>query len=115
MPRPYEADSKGLNEVARSPAVRAALRFVAGKAKAIAEAKSAAFTDTGEYASHFKIEEGTIDYSGEYPGRRAAAFLVNDVPYAAAVEWGNSRDHDGHHVLGETLTELDHKPRKFTR
>lgn len=103
----YNPDHDGLNEIARSPAVRAALAAVANKGKAIAEGLSADFADTGDYASHFKVEAETIEWRGEYPGRRAAAYLVNDAPYAAAVEWGNSRDHKPHHVLGRTLGMLN--------
>lgn len=102
----YQADHDGLNEIARSPEVRAALAAVAMKAKGIAEGLSADFTDTGDYASSFKIESDTIEWTGEYPGRRAAAYLVNDSDHATAVEWGNSRNHKPHHVLGRTLGML---------
>lgn len=104
----YEPDDKGFNEIARSPAVRAALRAVAEKGKAIAIGLSADFAETGDYASHFKVEDDTVDWIGEYPGRRAAANLINDSDHAAAVEWGNSRDHKPHHVLGRTLDALTH-------
>lgn len=106
MPRGFQADRDGINEIARSPAMRAALAAVATKAKGIAEGLSADFADTGDYASHFKVEADTIEWRGEYPGRRAAAYLVNDSDHAVAVEWGNSRDHKPHHVLGRTLGML---------
>lgn len=102
----YEADHDGLNEIARSPAMRAALAAVATKAKGIAEGLSADFADTGDYARSFKVEAETIEWRGEYPGRRAAAYLVNDSDHAVAVEWGNSKDHKPHHVLGRTLGML---------
>lgn len=102
MARIFEPDHEGLNEIARSPAVRAALAAVAEKGKAIAEGLSADFKITGDYMSHFKVVSDTIDWVGEYPGRRAAANLVNDSDHAVAVEWGNSRDHKPHHVLGRT-------------
>lgn len=108
----YEPDDKGFNEIARSPTVRAALRAVAEKGKAIAIVLSADFADldadTDHYIDHFKVEDDTIDWIGQYPGRRAAANLVNDSDHAAAVEWGNSRDHKPHHVLGRTLDALTH-------
>lgn len=108
MARLYQQDSDGLNAIARSPAVRAALLAVAEKGKAIAIGMSADFTDTGDYISHFKVEDDTIDWVGEYPGRRAAANLINDSDHAAAVEFGNSRDHKPHHVLARTLDALTH-------
>lgn len=106
----YQPDHDGLNEIARSPAVRAALAAAATKAKGIAEAMSEDFrTDQKHqhYADSFKVEEGTVDWIGQYPGRRGAAYLVNDSDHALAVEWGNGRDGEAHHVLGRTLGMLD--------
>lgn len=106
MPRGFQADRDGINEIARSPEMRAAELAVAMKAKGIAEGLAADFTDTGDYARHFKIKQEIIEWKGQYPGRRAATYLVNDSDHAAAVEWGNSRNHKPHHVLGRTLGML---------
>lgn len=108
MPRRFEADSDGLNEIARSPAVRAALAAVAERGKQIAVAMSEDFRISGDYADSFDVEEDTVDWHGQYPGRRAAANLVNTSAHAAAVEWGNAHDHKPHHVLARTAEALKH-------
>lgn len=108
MARVYQPDHDGLNAIARSPEMRAALEAAARRAQTIAEGLSTDFTDTGDYLAHFEVEADTIDWAGEYPGRRAAAYLVNDSGHAAAVEWGSARNHKPHHVLSRTLGMLDH-------
>lgn len=102
----FQANRDGINEIARSPGVRAALAGVAAQAKADAVAMSESFRETGDYINSFDIDSDTIDWVGEYPGRRGAAILVNHSDHAAAVEFGNKRIGDGHHVLARTLAAL---------
>lgn len=116
MPYRYRPDNAGLNEIARSPAVRAALVAVAEKGKTIAVALSEDFrTDENHphYADSFEVdEEVTVDWHGRYPGRRGAARLVNTSPHAAAVEWGyrgtaeDPNDSSAHHILTRTAEVL---------
>jgi hypothetical protein len=103
----FQADHDGINQIARQPEMRAALAEVAVKAKAIAVAMSEDFRDCGDYIRGFDIDDTTIDWVGEYPGRRGCARLVNHSDHAAAVEWGSERNHHPHHVLTRTLAALD--------
>lgn len=91
--------------------VRAALAAEAERAKSIAVGLAQEFRVTGEYADSFEVTDDTIDWTGEYPGPRAAARLTNTAPYAAAVEWGYEGRSDApsssaHHVLKRTLDAL---------
>lgn len=103
---PFDPDHDGINEIARSPGVRDALIDLALRAKADAEERSADFTDTGDYVTHFEADSDTIDWVGEYPGRRGAAILKNTSDHALAVEFGNKRNDKPHHVLGNVLKDL---------
>lgn len=108
--RLYKPDSAGLLEIARSPAVRAAMVEVAEKGKTIAVAMAEQFRsdeDDQHYADSFEVEKDvTVNLRGRYPGPRGAARLVNTSAHAAAVEWGNAHDHKPHHVLAETREAL---------
>lgn len=108
MARTFRVDEAGLNEISRSPAVRAALAAVAEKGKAIAIGLASDFVVTGDYISSFEVQETTVDWHGRYPGRRAAANLTNTSDHAAAVEWGNAHDPKAHHVLERTAEALEH-------
>lgn len=102
----FTPDNDGFRQIATSPEMRAALKEVAEKAKAIAEGLAQDFRVTGDYADSFEITEDTVRWDGEYPGPRAAASLVNTSDHAAAVEWGNDHSHKTHRVLGRTLDML---------
>lgn len=91
-------------EMAVGPEIRAALRAVGERAKVTAEALSQDFRITGEYADSFEVEEDTSILGRN---QRAVVRLRNTAPYAAAVEWGNARDHRPHRVLGRTLFSLE--------
>lgn len=82
--------------MATGPEVRGALTAIAVRGKGIAEALSQDFRETGRYAGSFRIDEATVFLAGHV---RAAAVLVNTVPYATEVELA-------HHVLGRTRDVL---------
>lgn len=106
MARIFQPDHNGLNQIARSPEVRAALMAVGAKTmgKAVALAQDFRTTKTHpHYADAFKVESTTVDWKGDYPGIRGCVEVSNTSDHAAAVEWGNARDTKPHHVLGRVL------------
>lgn len=99
--------------MAVGPEIRAAVTSIANKAKAIAKDISTDFAITGEYIEGFEVDVTTTRLQTAFGSHDVATgVLVNQArdekghPYAAAVEWGNKRDHKPHHVLGRTLAEL---------
>ena len=107
----FNPDSKGFQQLAVGPEMRAALKEVAEKGKTIAEGLAQDFRITGEYADSFEVGEATTMFTGEYPGPRAAAILQNDAPYAVAVEYGyegksKAESQSAHRVLGRTAEML---------
>lgn len=103
----FTPSREGFQRIAASRELRAALKQVGQRGKEIAERLSEDFRVSGVYANSFQVVEGTIQWNGEYPGPRAAVRLENTAPYAAAVEWGNARDHKPHRVLGRTADMLE--------
>jgi hypothetical protein len=94
----YKPDLKGTNELMRSAGVRDHLRSVAEAA--IPYAESISPERTGDYKASFRVE--TTD-SGGPRDNRASAYLVNDSPHAARVEW-----EDGFHVLARVADHIQH-------
>jgi hypothetical protein len=94
----YEKNIKGLNELMRSAGVRDHLRAVAEAA--IPYAQEISPERTGEYKASFRVE--TTDSGGPL-GNRAAAYLINDSPHAARVEW-----EDDFHVLARVADHIQH-------
>ena len=76
--------------LATRPEIRAALAAEAQRGKAVAETLSP--RESGRYSESFEVRADTVI---AYGSTRAAAVLVNTVPYAAAVELR-------HHVLART-------------
>lgn len=63
-------------------------RFVRHEAEKLAEhLRSTAPRVTGEYASNFKVSSGVDIRKRD----RAAAFVINDSPYATVLEVGSAR------------------------
>jgi hypothetical protein len=60
--------------------------------------------DHQHYAASFSVVPGAMMIRRM---RRVAAHLINSAPHAAAVEWGNQKTPNGHHVLGRTLDHLN--------
>lgn len=109
MPATVKFNDKAFIELAVGPEVRAACMAEVAKAKAIAEALAAEFTDTGDYASSFDTEDVTVVGIGREP--RGGARLVNSSNHATAVELGPYKTTvTGHRVLGRTLEALGGAP-----
>lgn len=105
----YTPDNAGWAQIRNSPEILAACVAEAHRAQAIAEALSEPFTDTGDYASSFRVVPTTVVFTGTgvSNGPRAAARLENTSGHAAAVEWKNSvNGRVPHRVLGRTLEQL---------
>jgi hypothetical protein len=73
--------------------IRAALTDIAEKGKRIAE--TIAPRETGRYSAAFEVRQDTVTHLDRAGHPRAAAVLINTVPYAAVVEVS-------HHVLART-------------
>jgi hypothetical protein len=99
----YQPNNSGFARAAVGPEVRALLREIGEKAKSRAVSLAQDFRVSGDYADGFELEE---DISSEGRNRRAVIRLVNTSDHAAAVEWGNARDHRPHRVLGRVLDSL---------
>lgn len=85
----YVPDREGTNALMRSDGVRDHLRGIAERGADLAREVSPVLT--GDYKASFRVEDTG---SGGVHGDRAAAYIVNDSPHAARVEW-----EDGYHVL----------------
>ena len=95
--------------ILRKPEIKAALKSEAERGKTFAEADAATFTDTGDYASRFEVDEGEIVTSGI---TRPTGILRNTSDHAAAAEWGyhGSATDPGpkaHHTLAKTVAFLE--------
>lgn len=107
MSRNFKPNQAGIHALANSPEMYALCLSVAAKGMAEAEALSADFIETGDYASSFRVEAKEAHLLGRTGWRTvASAVLSNDSPHAAAVEWGNARSHRKHRVLGRVLDGL---------
>jgi hypothetical protein len=101
----FKSNSSAFKAMALDSEVRAACVAEAARGMEIAIGLSAPFTKTGEYVASFAVTSEDVVVSG---ASRAAGVLTNNAPHAAAVEWGNERDHRPHHVLGLTLEAMAH-------
>jgi len=102
----FQPNHAGIQALALGPEIRAVLGAKGEQAKSIAESLSEDFRVSGDYAEGFELEAGTRETGRN---RRAQVTLVNTSDHAAAVEWGNARDHRPHRVLGRTLDQLGHE------
>ena len=103
----FKPNHAGFRAMAVGPEVAAAVLSVAEKGRAEAEALSADFAKTGDYEKSFVVRpEVTQLRTGFGSHAVATAILENVSPHAAAVEWGNARDHRPHRVLGRVLDGL---------
>lgn len=89
----YKPDIEGTGRLMKSPEMQLVLRSAAEKGKAFA--MSIAPVETGEYESRFRVETSAHGGTGA-GGDRAVAYLINDSPHAAYVEW-----QDSHHTLAK--------------
>lgn len=104
----YVSNEAGWKAAAVSPSVGDAVLEIANRGLEVAQALSAEFAITGEYATAFEVELITTTLRTEHGTHKVlAGVLVNRSGYAMAVELGNSHDHKAHHVLGRTLDALD--------
>jgi hypothetical protein len=93
----FNPDFRGLGELLRSQEMQTAMRATASK---IAEAaRATAPVDSGEYRDSFEVSSGVR----ESPSRRAYGRVINETPYAASVEFGNSQGSPAQHVLGRSI------------
>lgn len=105
--RSFKPNNAGFQKLAVSRGMRDALKQIAERGKTIAEGLAQDFRITGEYADSFEVTDETVEWTGLYPGPRAAVNLTNTAPYAAGVEWGNAHDHKPHRVLARTADMLE--------
>lgn len=108
-PGTFKANSAGFREMAVGVEIAAAVLAIATKALAEAEVLSLPFKDSGDYMASFKVRnEVTSLKTGFGSHAVVAGILENTSDHAAAVEWGNKRDHKAHRVLGRVLDGLNH-------
>lgn len=93
----FRYERHDLTPLLRTPQMRALPLRVAADGAAFAQSISP--RRTGDYASSFEVEAGSVRVAGQ---QRPGARLVNTSAHAIPVEWGKH----GHHVLGRTLAEL---------
>lgn len=93
----YKPDRKGTQEILNTPVMAKAMLSAAEHGANYA--RSISPRRTGTYARSFDVQPMTVLIGGK---PRVAARLMNQAPYAAAVEWGRG----GQRVLGRTLEEL---------
>lgn len=105
----YTGPSKSaIAAILNKPEIKAALLAEAERGKAFAEADAATYSNTGDYASKFDVDEGRIVTNGI---ERPTGILRNTSDHAAAVEWGkHGSAHDPgskpHHTLARTAEFL---------
>jgi len=105
----FRPNSVGIRRLLDSPALQAACVAEAERARVIAEGLAADITRTGEYATSFEVRPDSVAVvSRRGISIRRGAVLENKSPHAAAVEWGNARDHRPHRILSRTLDLLGH-------
>ena len=96
----FKANRSGIRQIARSPEV---LRLLEKRADRVRDAAVAlAPVESGTYKRSFKTYSFLTQYGGF---QRGMATVVNEAPYAAAVEFGNARRR-GEHVLARALAGL---------
>lgn len=98
----YVPDHEGVAGYLLSPEVRRMLHDRAAGAAQYAAA--IAPVESGAYAASIHTEDGG---TGGPKRDRAAARVVADVEYAAAVEFGNARV-PPHHTLAATIPMIEH-------
>jgi hypothetical protein len=103
----FDMDRRGIAEIAVGPELKAAVHTVAEtEAKPYAISISPRSTRRHQhYMDSFSVKDTHTVITGM---RRVAAWLFNNAPHAAAVEWGNQATNgEGHRVLGRTLDHLN--------
>lgn len=80
----YTKDAAGWNRYALGHEIHDITLDVADRGRVWAESESP--VDRGRFASSWETSSGVESYSG---GPRAVAYLTNDAPYAATVEFGS--------------------------
>ena len=102
----YEPNEAGFKKMALSPDILDACIAEAERGKAFAEAIAPrSGDDEGEpYADSFDVTPTTTRVFRGSP--RVAAVLSNDVPHAAAIEFGNAHVKKPHRVFGRTAAYL---------
>lgn len=109
MAATFKPNSKAFRQMAVGPEIRAAVTAEAKRAEGIAKGLSEDFWVTGEYIESFDVSTETVRLETSFGGHDVAAGkLTNLAGHAAAVEWGNKRDHRAHHVLARTAAALSH-------
>lgn len=102
-------NSSAFLEMAVGAELRAATTAIAKEAEETAKGLAEDFAITREYIDAFVVTSDTVKLTTEFGEHDVAAgTLTNLSPHAAAVEWGNKRDHRPHHVLTRTLDSLNH-------
>ncbi len=98
----------GWNALAMSPDILAACIKEAekGKAFAISISPRSSRPRGKPYADSFDVVPSVNTSFRNGPRRRVCAFLFNDAPHAAAVEFGNRQTPQPHRVLGRTAAFL---------
>lgn len=105
----FKPNSAGFREMAVGEELRRATLEVAEKAKVDGISLAQDFRVTGDYADSFEATSETVKLRTSFGEHEVAAgVLTNRSEHAAAVEWGNARDHRPHRVLGRVLDELNH-------
>lgn len=107
----FTPDESGIAEILVSPEVGAMLLAVMQEGQAFAEAASADFVVSGEYASSFHTSVGVevLPKGRAHPAQ--VATLVNEASYSVAVEYGyggrsGAPTKSAHGVLRRTLGTL---------
>lgn len=98
----FELNRAGIRKIAMGETLRdTVMDFAENRAKPYAVAISP--VDSGDYVSSFEVQPATTVIAGL---RRVVARLVNQSGHAAAVEYGNRHNPNGHAVLGRTIDFL---------
>lgn len=105
----FKRDSAGFRQAAVSSEIRAAVTAKAKEAEAVAKSLASEITVTGEYEASFNVRTEDVELTTGFGAHAVAAgILENTAPHAAAVEWGNARDHRPHHILSRAIDGIGH-------
>jgi hypothetical protein len=104
----FTPDHRGIGQLMRSPEMRFTMNAIAHR-EALPLAKALS-PDATPYGSGY-IDSWRVELKDVRIGRnvRVSARLINDAPYAAAVEWGWDKSHGqpvnkaGYHVLQSVI------------